>query len=160
MRAIAYRLLLVVLLVAMFGSVGIVRATTTTTQDQGAGQDMIGYLFPPGNFVGDQGETDQSPWAQYQLATNAGGTDRHGYHHSDDSEAHGPHAGLAVTQGIASLLSGPAQPVHDVLPGLFVDAAGNLSDGPFAGTPFPFQDAQSGFQGAAGIEVAQPGGGT
>ncbi|HJZ54370.1 MAG TPA: hypothetical protein VKE74_05405, partial [Gemmataceae bacterium] len=27
----------------------------------GLGEDMIGYLFPPGNFVGDQGETDQSP---------------------------------------------------------------------------------------------------
>ena len=47
-----------------------------------------------------------------------------------------------------------------MLPGLFVDSAGNLSDGPFADAPFPFQDAQSGFQGAAGIEVDQPDGGT
>src|SRR5438445_7104157 len=100
----------------------------------GLGQDMIGYMFPLGYFVGDQGETDQSPWAQYQLATNAGGTDRHGYHHSDDSESLGPHAGLAVGLGIASLLTGSAQPDNGVLPGLFVDAAGNLSDGPFAGT--------------------------
>jgi len=126
----------------------------------GLGQDMIGYLFPPGNFVGDRGETDQSPWAQYQLATNAGSTDRHGYHHSDDSESLGPHAGLAVARGIASLLTAQAQPAHDVVPGLFVDAGGHLSDGPFADTPFPFQDAQSGFQGAAGVEIAQPGGGT
>jgi hypothetical protein len=38
MRAIVHRLLFVVLLVAMVGATGMARATTT--QDQGAGQDM------------------------------------------------------------------------------------------------------------------------
>jgi len=114
----------------------------------GLGADMIGYLFPPGNFVGDQGETDQSPWADYQLATNRGATDRFGFHHSDDSESLGPHAGLAVTQAIASLLGGTPQPAHRVVPGLFVDASGKLSDSPFA-------DPSTGFGGAVGVETSQ-----
>ena len=114
----------------------------------GLGEDMIGYLFPPGNFVGDQGETDQSPWADYQLATNRGATDRFGFHHSDDSESLGPHAGLAVTRAIASLLGGTPQPAHQVVPGLFVDASGKLSDSPFA-------DASTGFGGAVGVETNQ-----
>ncbi|TME75061.1 MAG: hypothetical protein E6I48_07770 [Chloroflexi bacterium] len=116
----------------------------------GLGEDMIGYLFPPGNFVGDQGETDQSPWADYQLATNRGATDRFGFHHSDDSESLGPHAGLAVAQAIASLLGGAPQPPHQVMPGLFVDASGKLSDSPFA-------DPSTGFGGAVGVEVSQQG---
>ena len=40
MRAIAQRLLFVVLVVAMFGAISIARGATTTMQDQGAGQDM------------------------------------------------------------------------------------------------------------------------
>jgi hypothetical protein len=114
----------------------------------GLGEDMIGYLFPPGNFVGDQGETDESPWADYQLATNRGATDRFGFHHSDDSESLGPHAGLAVTQAIVSLLGGTPQPAHRVVPGLFVDASGRLSDSPFA-------DPSTGFGGAVGVETSQ-----
>jgi hypothetical protein len=117
----------------------------------GLGQDMIGYLFPPGNFVGDQGETDQSPWEPYHAFVDSGATDRFGHHHSDDSESLGPHAGLAVTRALAALLQGPARPAHTVLPGLFVDANGAPSDSPFA---------SDGFEGAAGIEVVNPDGST
>ena len=56
----------------------------------------------------------------------------------------GPHAGLEVADGLASLLGGKALPAHDVVPGLFVDAGGNLSDSPFAG---------DGFGGAVGVKA-------
>ena len=117
----------------------------------GLGQDMIGYLFPSGNFVGDQGETDQNPWETYHAFTDPGATDRFGRHHSDDAESLGPHAGLAVTRAIDALLAGTAQPAHSVSPGLFVDAAGRVSDSPFAG---------DGFGGAVGVELAGAGGST
>src|SRR5205807_1187203 len=31
----------------------------------GLGQDMIGYMFPPGNFVGSEGEVNSQPWVSY-----------------------------------------------------------------------------------------------
>lgn len=115
--------------------------------EAGLGEDMIGYLFPPGNFVGDQGECSENPWAAYETQTG-GGNDRLGHHHSDDAESPGPHAGLAVVQSISSLLQADGAGSR-VLPGLFVDAAGNLSDSPFPA---------SGFGGAAGMVVVQPDG--
>ncbi|MGI8493142.1 MAG: hypothetical protein ACR2KC_06670, partial [Acidimicrobiales bacterium] len=60
----------------------------------GLGEDMIGYLFPPGNFVGSQGETIEAPWALYENTVSSG-HDRFGYPHSDDAESVGPHAGAA-----------------------------------------------------------------
>ena len=34
----------------------------------GLGEDMIGYLFPPGNFLGSEGEVHQQPWLAYESA--------------------------------------------------------------------------------------------
>src|SRR5205085_2144576 len=55
----------------------------------GLGEDMIGYMFPPGNFVGSEGEVSSEPWFGYHAA-NQTGHDRFGYGHSDDSESVGP----------------------------------------------------------------------
>jgi hypothetical protein len=71
----------------------------------GLGEDMIGYMFPPGNFVGTQGEVDQEPWLAYENASQNGGHDRFGYGHADDAESAGPHAGLAVTSALQELLA-------------------------------------------------------
>ena len=112
----------------------------------GLGEDMIGYMFPPGNFVGSEGEATKEPWVTYENQKK-GGPDRFGYGHSDDSESVGPYAGLAVTDTLQELLKrdGPGLQVD---PGLFVDAAGHLSDTPFA---------SGSFTGAVGVEVLFPG---
>jgi hypothetical protein len=112
----------------------------------GLGEDMVGYLFPPGNFVGSEGESSKQPWLNYEN-TKMTGHDRFGYGHSDDSESVGPYAGLAVTDALQTLLSadGSGTPVE---PGLYVDSAGHLSDSPFASGPF---------SGAVGVEVLASG---
>jgi hypothetical protein len=112
----------------------------------GLGEDMIGYMFPPGNFVGSEGEVSKQPWAAYENKKK-GGPDRFGYGHSDDAESVGPYAGLAVTDALRELLKsdGPGQ---QLVPGLFLDAGGHLSDTPFAG---------GSFAGAVGVEVLFPG---
>jgi hypothetical protein len=112
----------------------------------GLGQDMIGYLFPPGNFVGTQGEVNEQPWLAYENTSHSG--DRFGHGHADDAESPGPYAGLAVTNALQQMLAGA--PGSTVQPGLYVDAAGQLSDGPFAG---------GSFTGAVGVEVVPAGGG-
>lgn len=111
----------------------------------GLGEDMIGYLFPPGNFVGSQGESVQQPWLAYE--NSKGDHDRFGHGHPDDSESVGPYAGLAVTGALQALLDQQGGVLPRVLPGLFVDAAGRLSDSPFA-------SAGPGFGGATGVVVA------
>lgn len=122
----------------------------------GLGEDMIGYLFPPANFVGSQGEALEPPWSVYE-ETSGTGHDRFGYGHADDSESVGPNAGLAVTQALTGLL---AELGHGaaVIPGLFVDAAGRLCDSPFpsAGS---WVTGCTGFSGAVGVEIARTGGG-
>ncbi|MHB1710767.1 MAG: hypothetical protein ACYCV7_05110 [Acidimicrobiales bacterium] len=115
----------------------------------GLGEDMIGYLMPPADFVGTAGEVNENPWLTYEN-TNQTGQDRFGYGHSDDAESIGPHAGLAVTQALARLLAADGHGLP-VLPGLYVDSSGRLSDTPFAG---------SGFSGAVGVEVVLPTGKT
>ncbi|HZT67878.1 MAG TPA: hypothetical protein VFA11_18960 [Acidimicrobiales bacterium] len=100
----------------------------------GLGEDMIGYLFPPGNFVGTQGETDETPWSTYE--ESKGGNDRFGNGHADDAESIGPHAGLAVTQALAGLLTKLGGPRPTVTPGLFVDSAQRMSDSPFPSSSF------------------------
>jgi hypothetical protein len=118
----------------------------------GLGEDMIGYLFPPGNFVGAEvgegagGEVNSEPWVAYHMAKKTS-HDRFGYGHSDDSESVGPYAGLDVTEALAKLLAADGQPLH-VLPGLFVDGGGHLSDSPFA---------NGAFAGAVGVETLAPG---
>jgi hypothetical protein len=108
----------------------------------GLGEDMIGYLMPPGNFVGSEGEVNQQPWVSYQ-ASKKTGHDRFGHGHSDDAESVGPYAGLSVTTGLQQLLASDGNG-SGVVPGLYVDAAGHLSDSPFAGGVFT---------GAIGVEI-------
>jgi hypothetical protein len=112
----------------------------------GLGEDMIGYMFPPGNFVGSEGEVRSEPWFGYQAAKHTG-HDRFGYGHSDDSESVGPYAGLAVTDTLQEMLAITGVPSR-VMPGLYVDAGGHLSDSPFA---------SGSFTGAVGVEVLPPG---
>jgi hypothetical protein len=119
----------------------------------GLGEDMIGYLFPPGNFVGSSGETLEPPWSSYE-DTAGTGHDRFGYGHADDSESVGPHAGLVVTQALARLLRRDGQGTR-VLPGLFVDRAGRLCDSPFPGAG-SWVTGCARFTGAIGIRVLEP----
>jgi hypothetical protein len=113
----------------------------------GLGEDMTGYLFPPGNFVGDEGEVIKEPWAAYENTKKVGSTDRFGYGHSDDAETSGPYVGLEVTGALQRLLASDGQG-QTVVPGLFVDASGHLSDRPFA---------SGAFAGAVGVEILEPG---
>jgi hypothetical protein len=118
----------------------------------GLGEDMIGYMFPPGNFVGAEvgegagGEVTSEPWSAYHSAKKTS-HDRFGHGHSDDSESVGPYAGLAVTNELKQLLAVDGH-ASRVVPGLFLDASGHLSDSPFAaGT----------FTGAVGVETLAAG---
>jgi hypothetical protein len=112
----------------------------------GLGEDMIGYMFPPGNFVGTEGEATKEPWVSYEDTKKPGG-DRFGYGHSDDAESVGAYAGLKVTTALQQLLASDG-PGLSVVPGLYVDSAGHLADSPFAsGT----------FTGAVGVEVLEAG---
>jgi hypothetical protein len=129
----------------------------------GLGQDMIGYLFPPGNFVGSQGQTLEQPWALYEETANTG-SDRFGYGHSDDSESAGQYAGLATGDALMTLLGADGTGTS-VLPGMFVDAAGRLCDSPFPVDAVTSGDAAGSwvagcgaFSGAVGVEVVEPDG--
>ncbi len=103
----------------------------------GLGEDMIGYMMPPGDFVGSQDisqtvplgqsglpvpsgptgvppsvtvnvpEVNEQPWLAFELASSSW-NDRFGQGHADDSESVGPHAGIEVTQALAKLLGGLA----------------------------------------------------
>jgi len=108
---------------------------------------MIGYMFPPGNFVGSQGDVDQEPWLAYESSSPNGDHDRFGHGHADDAESAGPHAGLAVTNALQQMLASNG-PGSEVVPGLFIDRAGHLSDSPFAA---------GAFSGAVGVEIAPAG---
>jgi hypothetical protein len=112
----------------------------------GLGEDMIGYIFPPGNFVGGKGEVNSQPWASYENTSKNEGHDRFGHGHADDAESVGPYSGLDVTDALQQLLASDGRG-SETVPGLFVDAAGHLSDSPFAG---------EGFSGAVGVEVLSP----
>jgi hypothetical protein len=113
----------------------------------GLGEDMTGYPFPPGDFVGDEGEANTEPWAACEDVKKAGGTDRFGYGHSDDPETPGQNVGLEVTGAQQGLLASDGQG-QTVVPGLFLDASGHLSDTPFA---------SGAFTGAVGVEILEPG---
>ncbi len=123
--------------------------TTPYRFQAGLGEDMIGYLFPPGNYVGaDQTQTQENPWFAYQVAKGGTDHDRFGHGHADDAESAGPHAGLTITEALSALLRRDGAGDR-VVPGMFVDASGALSDSPFAGP---------GFAGAVGVEVVAPDG--
>jgi hypothetical protein len=100
----------------------------------GLGEDMIGYMFPPGNFVGSEGEVKKEPWLSYQ-ANKKTGHDRFGHGHADDAESVGPYAGLDVTNALQQLLASDGRR-SKVASGLYIDASGHLSDSPFAGATF------------------------
>jgi hypothetical protein len=130
----------------------------------GLGQDMIGYLFPPGNFVGSQGEVLEQPWALYEETVGTD-HDRFGYGHPDDAESVGPNAGLAATEALSALLANDGHGAT-VRPGLFVDDAGRLCDSPFP-VAAPEDTGPSagswvtgcpGFTGAVGVRVVEPDG--
>ncbi|MHB8593952.1 MAG: hypothetical protein ACYDB3_06400, partial [Acidimicrobiales bacterium] len=124
----------------------------------GQGEDMVGYMFPPGNFVGSQGETLAQPWALYEDDPYNSGNDRFGYGHSDDTESVGPEVGLAVTHALQSLLriDGARTTTR---PGLFVDAGGHLCDSPFPYVPgTSWVTCPSSFTGATAIMVVEPDG--
>jgi hypothetical protein len=108
----------------------------------GLGEDMIGYMFPPGNFVGSEGQVTKQPWASYEN-TKKTSHDRFGHGHADDAESVGPYAGLAVTEVLAHLLASAGRGSR-VVPGLYIDAAGHLADSPFA---------SGSFTGAVGVEA-------
>jgi hypothetical protein len=112
----------------------------------GLGEDMLGYMFPPGNFVGSEGELNKEPWVTYE-DTKKPGNDRFGYGHSDDAESVGPYVGLQVTDALQGLLASDGKGLT-VEPGLFVDSSGRLSDSPFA---------NGAFTGAVGVEVLKAG---
>jgi hypothetical protein len=109
----------------------------------GLGEDMIGYMFPPGNFVGGKGEVSTQPWVTYENTSKNEGHDRFGHGHADDAESVGPYSGLDVTDTLQQLLSADGRG-SETVPGLYVDATGHLSDSPFA---------SEGFSGAIGVEI-------
>lgn len=112
----------------------------------GLGEDMIGYLFPPGNFVGSEGEVAKEPWVAYQKAKKTG-HDRFGHGHADDAESVGPYAAMAMTGALQQLLASDGR-ASQVTPGAFLDGAGHLSISPFA---------NGSFTGAVGVEVPRAG---
>ncbi|HEV7584230.1 MAG TPA: hypothetical protein VGO14_00465 [Solirubrobacteraceae bacterium] len=113
----------------------------------GLGEDMAGYLFPPGNFVGVEGQVNSQPWLAYESTNKNGGHDRFGHGHADDAESVGPYAGLAVTSALQRLLASDGHGSR-TLPGLYLDGAGHLSN-----SPFP----SGSFTGAVGVEVLPSG---
>jgi len=109
----------------------------------GLGEDMLGYIFPPGNFVGVEGESSREPWMSYEATGKNEGNDRFGYGHADDPESVGPYVGLHVTNALQELLAKDGNGT-ETKPGLFVDAEGRLSISPFA---------SGSFTGAVGVEI-------
>jgi hypothetical protein len=112
----------------------------------GLGEDMIGYLFPPGNFVGSEGEVAKEPWVAYQKAKKTG-HDRFGHGHADDAESVGPYAGLGMANALQQLLASDGRG-SKVTPGVFIDGAGHPSISPFA---------SGSFTGAVGVEALRAG---
>ncbi|MDQ1465434.1 MAG: hypothetical protein QOC73_2375 [Actinomycetota bacterium] len=112
----------------------------------GLGEDMAGYMSPPGNFVGAEGEVNSEPWKAYE-DTKRTGHDRFGNGHADDAESVGPYAGLTVTNSLEQLLEQDGRG-SNVQPGLYLDAQGHLSTNPFA---------SGSFTGAVGVEAIAPG---
>jgi hypothetical protein len=90
----------------------------------GLAEDMLGYIFPPGNAVGIPSATNPNP----------SDTDRFGCNHSDDAEATGPDTGAIVGQRLIGLLDAHGGPPETELTGRYVLPGGALSRSPL-GTP-------------------------
>jgi hypothetical protein len=109
----------------------------------GLSQDMVGYLMPPGNFVGDCIQDDglghctltqamDDPWHAWELNAANGSNDRFGQHHSDDSESLGPVESqiAAATQRLLAVT--PDRHAVTLL-GRYIDPNGLLDRSPLHG---------------------------
>jgi hypothetical protein len=109
----------------------------------GLSQDMVGYLMPPGNFIGDCLQDDgmghctlpqamDEPWHSWELNPSNGANDRFAQHHSDDSESLGP-----VESQIAAAtqrLLGTTPDRHAITRlGRYIDPNGTLDRSPLHG---------------------------
>ncbi len=119
----------------------------------GLSQDMIGYLMPPGNFVGDCVADDgmghcvttqatDDPWHSWELVPAHGNNDRFGQHHSDDSESLGP-VEATIAAATARLLALAPDRRAITRPGRYIDPDGTLDRSPL--------------HGAVGVWVLSPG---
>ena len=99
----------------------------------GLGEDMIGYMMPPGNFVGDcqnvgvtcVPNSNEDPWRTWEMQGHSG-QDRFGEHHSDDSESIGPIAASLVAAALDKLVTTEHDPSARQLRGRYIDANGKL----------------------------------
>jgi hypothetical protein len=106
----------------------------------GLGEDMIGYIMPPGNFVGDNmcqvnvcaANATQDPWRSWEMTAGHGGNDRFGEHHSDDSESVGPTAATLVGDAQSALIGVRTDPSAQQLNGRFINPDGNLDRVPLS----------------------------
>ncbi|MGI8507184.1 MAG: hypothetical protein ACR2MK_10385 [Solirubrobacteraceae bacterium] len=109
----------------------------------GLSQDMVGYLMPPGNFVGDcvsddghghctQTQARDDPWHAWELLAAHASNDRFGQHHSDDSESLGPVEGVIAAATRRLLLTYPPRDAI-VLHGRYIDPNGKLDRSPLHG---------------------------
>ncbi len=110
----------------------------------GLSQDMVGYLMPPGNFVGGcvqddmmghcaATESTSDPWRTWQMSTAHSDNDRFGQHHSDDSEAVGPFADLTASRATEALLQSTPDACAQILNGRYINADGTLDRSPLHG---------------------------
>jgi hypothetical protein len=117
----------------------------------GLGEDMLGYIMPAGDFVGDPGEVTLEPWATY-TKTHTHQNDRLGYTHGDDPESVGPNAAMPIAQALISAIQAldpGGAPNTTVSTGRFIDDKGRTSRSPFSGASF---------SGAVGVWVLPSGG--
>jgi hypothetical protein len=109
----------------------------------GLSQDMIGYLMPPGNFVGDCLQDDghghctftqamDEPWRSWELVAANGSNDRFGQHHSDDSESLGP-VESQIAAATQRLLAATPDPTEITRLGRYIDPNGTLDRTPLHG---------------------------
>lgn len=119
----------------------------------GLSQDMIGYLMPSGNFVGDCISDDgmghctltqasDDPWHTWELVAAHASNDRFGQHHSDDSESLGP-VESTIAAATQRLLAADPDRLAVTREGRYIDPNGSLDRSPL--------------HGAVGIWVLAPG---
>jgi hypothetical protein len=102
----------------------------------GLAEDMIGYIFPPGNATAIP--TQSHP--EYLANTP---NDRFNCHHSDDGEAASANSGMVVGNALVPLLDKHAATHDPVAQGRYVLSDGSLSRDPtgYAGSALPTANA-------------------